>query len=490
MAQQPARFCSECGAPLQAGQRFCTNCGATMSADALAPTSSASPATMPAGDPTVAAPTALPGGGSDTPAPTQLSSMPTVPDGQQPSVPPPPPMGGSSPQRPGFSELTPPPPPPTVSTYNPYASGAPGGARTYPQNVSSPGHSPAPTPAPPGGTYTPVPVPAYAQKPKRGHGCLITSIVLLVVLAAGIGGFVFLRSRSGTTTQGNGTPTATSNTGHTPVSGNAGNTPTVSTSGLQQLNLKITYANVTLTIVSAQIASSFLDDNASPGPAGVLRVNLQENNATAGNPGYLESDVMLLLLPDGSTARSSNQKQDISPDAGVNRPNWVDFPLSSQVTVGQLTLRIGKSTENQMDVPLKPGADLSKYQDKISSPNAQFQYAGLNWTLKTATLSYSYNDRQATTGNLYVILNLSAVNNTSNGFIAGVTDYMRLQANGNSIQPEGQTTLPISIDAHTTASGIVAFLMPQGTTSFTLVMLARPNNNPPISQVTQNFQIQ
>src|SRR5579883_968806 len=489
MAQQPVRFCSECGAPLQAGQRFCSNCGATVSVDALDPTAAAPQGAIPAGGPTVAAPPTSLAGGPNTPAPTQLSSIPTLPDGAQPSAPPPP-LGGSNPQGPGFSELTPPPPPPTVSTYNPYASGVPGGAQTYPQNVSSPGYSPAPAPVPQSGTYAPMPVPAYAQKPKRGHGCLITSIVLLVVLAAGIAGFVFLRSRSGTATQNNGTPTAASNTGNTPISGKAGNTPTVGTSGLQQLNLKIIYASVTVTIVSAQIARSFPDDTGTQGTAGVLRVNLQENNTTTGNPGYLESDAFLLVLPDSSTARTTNQQQSVSPDAGVNRPNWLDFPLSTQVTLSQLTLRIGSVRENQMDVPLKPDADLSKYQDKTSSPNAQFLYAGVNWTLKTATLSYSYNDKQATTGNLYVILNLSAVNNTSNGFVGGVTDYMRLQANGNSIQPESQTTFPISVDAHTTASGLVAFLMPQGTTSFTLVMLARPGASPPIVQVTQNFQIQ
>ncbi len=476
MAQQPPRFCSECGTPLQAGQRFCTNCGATMGADALAPTAASSQPPTPLGDPTVAAAPTVPQGSSSnvaTPTPTQLSSMPTVPDVEQPSVPPP--------------------PPPTASTYNPYAAGAPGGAQTYAQNVSAPGYPPASTSSPgfapvsPAGTYTPVP--AYAQKPKRGHGCLITSIVLLVVLAAGIAGFVFLtRSRPGTA-QNNRTPTTVGGIANTPVSGN-GSTPTVSTAGLQPLNLKINYANIAVTLVSVQIAQSFPDDSASPGSAGVVRVNIQENNATAGNPNYLESEVFLLVLPDGSTVRQNNQKQDISPDAGVNRPNWLDFPLSSQVTTGQLTLRIGKSTENQMDVPLKPGADLSKYQDKTSSPNAQFQYAGINWTLKTATLSYSYNDRQATTGNLYVILNLSAVNNTSNGFIAGATEYIRLQAAGNSTEPDGYTTIPIEISAHTTTSGVVAFLMPQGTTSFTLVMLARPNASPPVNQVTQNFQIQ
>lgn len=495
MAQQPVRFCSECGAPLQAGQRFCTNCGATMSVDAGAPTAASSQTPSPIGEPTMAAaPTVLPGSGVESVAPTEFASMPTVPDVEQPSVPPPPPMGGSNPQRPGFSELTPPPPPPTVGTYNPYAVSAPGGPQTYAQNVSAPGYPPASTSSPgfapvsPGGTYTPVP--AYTQKPRRGHGCLITSIVLLVVLAAGIGGFVFLRSRPGTTAQNNGTPTTVSNTANTPVSGNGGNTPTIGTSGLQQLNLKITYANMAITIVSTQIAKSFPDDNASPGSAGVVRVNIQENNATTGNASYLESDAYLLVLPDSSTVRMTNQKQDISPDAGINRPNWLDFPLSSQVTPGQLTLRIGKSTENQMDVPLRPGADLSKYQDKTSSPNAQFQYAGINWTLKTATLSYSYHNKQATTGNLYVIVSLSAVNNTANGFIAGASDYIRLQAAGNSTEPDGYTTIPIEISARTTASGVVAFLMPQGTTSFTLVMLTRPNASPPINQVTQNFQIQ
>jgi hypothetical protein len=458
MAQQPVRFCSECGALLQAGQRFCTNCGATMQASAGAETA----ATVLAGDPTVASD--LPAGGFGAGAPPRLSTLP--PQMEQPSAPPPPPPGASA--------------------YNPYTASTPG-VQTYPNTgapVYHPTSAPGFAPVAPGGT--PAPVPAYARKPKGGRSCLITSLILLVVLVGGIVGFLFLRSRSGLSVQHNGAATTP---GSTATSG-GGETPTVGTSGLQPLNLKITYASMAITIVSAQIAASFPDDSSGPGSAGVLRVNLQENNATAGNPGYLESDAILLVMPDGSTVRMTGEKQNISPDAGVNRPNWLDFALNSQVNVGQLVLRMGAASENQMDIPLKSGVDLSKYQDKVSSPGAQFVYAAVNWTLKSATLSYNYNDRQATTGNLYVILSLSAINNSANSFVDSASTFLRLQANGNSAEPDGHTTLPIVINAHTTASGVVAFLMPQGTTAFTLVLLDQPNSNPPINQVTQNFQIQ
>jgi len=454
MAQQPTRFCSECGAQLQASQRFCTNCGATMNMDAAAPTMGSS-ASILAGEPTMAAAPDLPVSGFNTPAP---------------------PMG----------QPTAPPPPPVSGTYNPYVSSAPG-VQTYGQNASAPGYPPTPgfAPLPPRGA--PMPVPAYARKPKRGNGCLVTSILLLIVLAAGIGTFVFFRSRSTPGAQSNGPFTSPRATATAPVTG-GGQTPTVGTSGLQPLNLKITYASIALTLLSAQIAPSFPDDSASPGSSGVLRVSLQENNTTTGNPSYLESDVVLLVLPDGSTVRSNNQKQNISPDPGVNRANWLDFALNSQASISQLTLRMGSATESQMDIPLRAGADLSKYQDKTSSPNAQFVYSGVNWTLKTATLSYSYSDRQATTGNVYVVLSLSAVNDSPNSFVDSAGSYLRLQTNGASAEPDGHTTLPISIGSHTTASGVVAFLMPQGATSFTLVLLSQPN--PPVNQVTQNFQIQ
>ena len=217
---------------------------------------------------------------------------------------------------------------------------------------------------------------------------------------------------------------------------------------------------------------------------------MRENNPTAHNPDYAEGDLALLLFPGGTTAQAGNEKDLVSPDAGVNRLNWLDFPLTNQVALKQLTLRVGTSSQSQFDIPLQANADISKYQDKTSSPGTQFKYGPLNMTLKTATLSYSYNDNQATTGNRYVIVTLAAVNSTTNSVNLYPGNYMRLQASGNSIEPESGYTLPYSVNASTSTSGIVAFLVPQGTTSFTLVMLAQPDASPAISQVTQNFQVQ
>jgi len=334
----------------------------------------------------------------------------------------------------------------------------------------------------------PAQVPSYAQKPKRSNGCLITSIILLLILAAGIGGFIlvyshFLSGKSSNSSANNGS--SSNNNGSSP---SGVNTPVPTVSSTEQLNLSVVYASVKITFQSVKEAQSFPDDTGS-GQGAIVRVNLQENNTTTGNPDYLEGDAMLLVLADGNTVTSSNQQNEISPDAGVNRANWVDFQLSQQVTLNQLTLRLGTAKQSQMDIPLKPGADLSKYQDKTVSPNSTFQYSGLAWTLKTATLSYSYADQAATTGNSYVIITLAAVNSSTNDFENSPGDYIRLQAGGTSSEPDDTVTFPISVPAATNASGVFAFLVPQGNTSFTLVMLAQ-NSSPAVPQVTQAFQIQ
>jgi hypothetical protein len=316
------------------------------------------------------------------------------------------------------------------------------------------------------------------------------------VLALGIGGYFLFHALGSKNTGGNPATsgnTATVGTGSGSTATGTGNTPTSVTSSakIEQLNLQVTYASVGITLTSAQLASSFPDDTSTtPGSAGVVRVTLRENNTTTSNPDYVESEVMLLLLPGGTTTRPGNVQNGVSPSQGVNRLNWIDFPLNAQVALNQLTLRIGAQGDSQMDIPLQPQADLSKYQDKTSNPDAQFKYGQLTMTIKTATLSYSYADKQASAGNRYVLLTLSAANTSTNNIDVYPPGEMRLQAGGNSLPPDNTYTLPYTVNASTSASGVVAFLVPQNTTTFTLVMLAQPDASPAISQATQSFQIQ
>lgn len=477
MAATPAPFCSQCGAPLQGSQRFCTNCGATIETDASSPTAAASrtPATPSAGG--------IPPGQASwpgTPHPNAEAAYSTPPNS----------LPSGSIYTNSHESLLPPPPPPSI--YNPYThSSIPGGPQSYAQTTVPDAPPPVVTPTPQIGAYQ---VPAYAQKPRGNRGCVATSVVLLLVLALGIGGyFLFHSLTTGKSNTGASNTPASGTNNNTATTTNQGSTPTVGSNAAttEQLNLQFTYASISITVVSAQLANSFPDDTSTTaGPGGIVRVNLRENNATTHNPNYLEGDSILLLLPGGTTAQAGNSKAPISPDAGVNRLNWLDFPLANQVALNQLTLRIGTTSQSQFDLPLQANANLSKYQDRSNNPNVQFKYGPLNMTIKTATLSYSYNDNQATTGNRYVIVTLAAVNNTSNNANVYPSSYIRLQAAGNSIEPDGTYTLPYTVNANTSASGVVAFLVPQDTTSFTLVMLAQPDASPAISQVTQNFQIQ
>jgi len=151
---------------------------------------------------------------------------------------------------------------------------------------------------------------------------------------------------------------------------------------------------------------------------------------------------------------------------------------------------VGTPTENQMDIPLSPNANLSKYQPKTVNPNAKFQYAGLNWTVSTATASLSDNATQAEKGMQYVVVTLSVDNPTSNDFNAYWGDYIRLKSGSVTSSPSADTTFPTGFPAGSAGTtGSVIFLMPQDSTSFTLIMLAQ-NSSPPISQATVNFKIQ
>jgi zinc ribbon protein len=464
MAQQPTQFCPECGMPSPKDQRFCSNCGSAIKVSSSDPTVAAS--SLQTSAPTVVAPGPFAPMGA------------TIPNAGQANT-------GADPYLTRDDHHTPPPPPPSASTYNPYTVNAPGGPQVYEQNASKPPASYNAPVAPMPGMYNPVP--PYAQA-RKSHGCLITSIVLLLILVAGIGGFLALKSRFFPAQANNGTGTpGISRT--TTTGGSANGTPTPSGISTDPLNLKVTFANIQTTIVSAQSSSNFSDDSSTTGSAGVVRLNLHEVNSSPANPDYIESDVLLLVLPDGSTVQSTNQLHNISPDAGVTRDNWADFPLSRSISLDQLTLRMGTPSQHQMDVSLKANANISKYQDKTSNLNTQFQYNGLNWTLKDATLSYSYGDKQATTGNLYVVVKLAVINPTSSNAAIFPNDIMRMQA-GSSTQAPDSYDFPYSVPIQGTGGGVVGFLVPQDATSFTLILLGDTNANPPVAQVTQTFQIQ
>jgi hypothetical protein len=497
MTVSSTRFCSECGKPLEEGHRFCTNCGATSSVEANARTTLTNDQTV-LGSGQAQSPqpqVSLPVGKSDATASTIITPNANTP--------------GSTPVMPNA---------PLSSSETPGASGAgystvpTSGDQFYAKTTEADVIPPPPPPdsfisrpqeAPASPYYTPPPqvkgpVPAYAQAPKRSRGCLVASVVLLLVLALGaIGGFYIIRHNNSTESSQNGNSSSgqtntSSSSGNTPTSAttptSSGNTPNTGGPVTVPLNLKFTYSSVDITLVSVQQASSFADDSSTP--QGGVRIATMESNSTTNGASFLYGDVVRLIMPDGSINAPSNEKSFEGPAAGISRDNWIDFAVANQnIDLSKLILRFGSVTENQMNIPLVAGADLSKYQSKTVTPNSTFQYAGLNWTLASATESLSANGNQAATGMVYITVTLKAVNSSANSFSGLAGDYMRLQSGDSKSPPTNDSTFPISVASQSSGTGIVTFPITQGGTSFTLLMLAQ-QSSPPINAASVTFQIQ
>src|SRR6266568_1974664 len=497
-----SRFCSECGKPFETGHRFCTNCGATTSVEANALTTLTSDQTvLGTGQAQGSQPqVSMPVNNSAATASTIITSNANTP-------------GAAN--TPGFTPVMP--DTPIASSKTPGVSGASyspvstSGDQFYAHAADTDVIPPPPPPdsfistpqeAPASPYYTSSPqvkgtVPAYAQAPKRSRGCLVASIVLLLVLVlGGVGGLYIIRHNNSTGSSQNGNSSGgqqntPGTSGNTPTSvitpGSNGNTPNTGGPVTVPLNLKFTYSSVDITLVSVQQANSFADDSSTP--QGGVRVATMESNSTTSNANFLYSDVVRLVMPDGAIIAPSNEKSFEGPAAGISRDNWIDFAVTTQnIDLSKLILRFGSATQNQMNIPLVAGVDLSKYQSKTVTPNATFQYAGLNWTLASASESLSVNGQQAATGMVYVAVTLKAVNSSANNFSAYPGDLMRLQS-GDSKSPPSDFTFPTSVASQSTGTGTVTFVIPQGGTSFTLLMLAQ-QSSPQINANSVTFQIQ
>ncbi|MBO0782272.1 MAG: zinc ribbon domain-containing protein [Ktedonobacteraceae bacterium] len=429
MATHNARSCPGCGAPLIPGQRFCQNCGTLIDSRANQQT-------------------------ERTPDSTSISDPLSAPTQQTP--------------------YTPPPPPPPSSSYQP----APEAFQQQPA---------------PSSFQQP---PDYARTPRRDSsgrvltqfGCgVLVFILIILALCGGAGWFIWNAiSNAANTSSDSGNPGSSNNNSSSSNSRN--NTPVQTISKTVQLNQGVTYAGVKLTFKDAQQANFFQDDNStSPQKSGVLRLNYREENPSSKAASYYINDVFRLQLPDHTSIVPLNGKYSLGTEASTSRDNWLDFQVGQNVDIKQLVLRIGRDNEAQIDLPLTGNADLGKYQDKIIKPNKQALYSGTTWTITQARTTLSYDNTQAGKGMIFVVVDVRIDNNSSTDFNRYYGDYIRLKAGDTTSSLTGNTTIPLGVPAGTNATGEAAFLVSQGSTSFTFVLLGTPG----VSQQAEiPFQIQ
>ncbi|GAC1392168.1 MAG: hypothetical protein NVS4B11_02440 [Ktedonobacteraceae bacterium] len=427
MAQHPTRSCPTCGMPVPGGQRFCSNCGSQLSAEGNKPTA-------PSGE-----------------NPSEVSDMST-----RAATPTPPPFDGPYTQ---YPQQTPPPPPP------------------YQGQLSS--QSPL--------------APAYATPQKgsfgrvwRNVGCGVSVVVLLLlVICSIVGYFVYNGVKSAAD---KATKTAQATGGY--IGGSSDVTPTPQgTTTSTPIGSTITYASVDMTIVDVQQAQNFTDDSSSAQANGVARLDIKEQNTASRSADFLYSNIARLLLPDGGKVEPLNEHDGISPDASVSRANWLDFPVPMTTKANQLTLELGADDEAKMDIPLTGSADLAKYKPKTASPNKTMQYEGLNWTMTSAMSSWSNKAVQAKKGMTYITVSFTIDNPSQKDVDEYWNSYMRLKAGDTTSSPDSNTDFPLDFAAGSSGkTGSVVFLVPQGNTSYTFILLANSSNQ--INQVSTDFQIQ
>jgi hypothetical protein len=337
------------------------------------------------------------------------------------------------------------------------------------------------------------PPPSYATPPKDSSkkvlgqiGCgVLAIIVLAVALCGGIGFFVY-RSISSNASKISQTTYTTGNT-----TGNSTNnaTPTLAPATTSPVNATIKYADVDTTIVDVKQAGGFSDDTSSPSGSLILRIDLKETNKTAHASSYIYGDVVRLIMSDGTSVIPSDAQYNISPDAAVARTNWIDFPVSSKVDVTKLTMQWGKATEAQIVVPLTNNPDVTKYQPKTITPGTSTMYVGTKWTLVSATEQLSGDNEQAPKGQMFVILTLKIDNNSAQSFDAYPGDYIRLQTGDTKATAESDSIPLSAASGQTNQTGNALFLVPQGSTSFTFLLLANASTGA-TQQSSIAFQIQ
>ena len=253
-----------------------------------------------------------------------------------------------------------------------------------------------------------------------------------------------------------------------------------------QINQTVPYHGVDITIVNAQQSKAFMND-LNAGTTGVVRLNLKENNSSTSSARFIYSDAARLILPDKTSVAPTNEQQFSGPDAGVSRPNWLDFPVSTSVQISQLTLQLGSDTEAQELIALNGKANVAQYQTKTTHLNSvTTHYAGLTWTVTSATVSLDYKGQQAAKGMQYVTVSLKVDNPSSQNFNAYWGDYFRLKSGDTTNAPSPDTNFPLSFAAGSSGgTGDVNFIMPAGSTSYTLLFLSTPSYP---TQSTANFQ--
>jgi hypothetical protein len=250
--------------------------------------------------------------------------------------------------------------------------------------------------------------------------------------------------------------------------------PTATTFSLQR---SITYADLTITVLNAQYATSFPDDTIQSGPA-VIRLNMRVINKTTDPVYVIYYDVAHLLVPKLNPIAPSNLHLSTGPKPGSSETGWIDFPVAKGTQLATLKLQLGSAAlgETLVTIPFSGAFDPNRYAGRSSHQSLAFLYnfAGntLIYHLNSVDIRYSYRGTESKAGQQFYILNFSVDNDNGVAVSPGYGfNYIRLVVNGYN-NPPIDNTLPYGFKAgaHGVA-GRVVYTAPAGLKTLNIVFL-------------------
>jgi hypothetical protein len=243
------------------------------------------------------------------------------------------------------------------------------------------------------------------------------------------------------------------------------------------------YAGLAYTVINAQYATSFSDDNIQAGVA-IVRLNMQVANRSSDAISVIYYDIARLLAPKLAPIIPTNVYLSNGPKPGTSEMGWIDFSVPAELQLSTLQLQLGSAPfgETLVTIPFTGKFDGNRYKDRSVPQSLDINYyfphnapEMLVYHLLDVDVRYAYKGTQVKAGQQYYVLNFRVDNPNADKVSPGFGfDYIRISFNGGPIQPPIDNTLPYGFDARAKGvSGRVVFIGPIGLTSLTLDFLVQ-----------------
>ncbi len=241
------------------------------------------------------------------------------------------------------------------------------------------------------------------------------------------------------------------------------------------------YAGLNITVVTAQYASAFVDDDIHLDSA-FVRLTLHVANPTASQISVVYYDSARLLIPKLQPLAPTNVHLAASLNPGTSTTGWLDFSVPDGTRLEPHIFQLGSSSLHEwlVKIPFQGAFDASHYAD-ASSPQTliityNYNNAGplLTYHLTKVDTRFSYQGSQCQAEEHFYILSFLVDNSNDVDVSPGPSfQYVRLMVNGNVLTPV-ENTLPATFKARTRGiTGQVIFMAPADLKTVTVTFLSQ-----------------